>query len=202
MNNAFFKFTDFSSGHVGNHRIDPHWWSRRYEYPWALQFAKPRQFVADMGCGWWERPLKHALADVCGKVLAIDARPEVMKLTNYWPLAHMQGDFSQKLAFMPDNYLDVVFCISVLEDLDWVQLVGALSEFRRVRKLGGLVVVTFDVPHNSNLLTPFYPGLELNEFRAAAKEAGLEFVGDVDDSKKDIVYHSEFNLCVFHGVLR
>ena len=61
IDNAFFQKNDPSTLDLMGFEIDPSWWSRSYEYPWALSFAEKDDVVVDMGCGYVDRPFKHAL---------------------------------------------------------------------------------------------------------------------------------------------
>ena len=196
--NGFFKHSDTRSDNVGGYAIDPSWWSRVYEYPWAIQYSVKGGIMADMGCGWWPRPFKDALADI-GMTYAVDANEKVLSLPEpKFLLKHLHADFTMPIPGLHD--LDVVFCISVLEDLGQ-QTVEALTVFRDVIHEYGRIVVTFDVPYDDSKPTPHYPGLPLDTFGEAVDRAGLQFVGDCDDSKEDAVANTEFNLCVYHAVL-
>lgn len=196
--NSFFKTSDPRTDNVGGYAIDPSWWSRVYEYPWAIQYAVKGGAMADMGCGWWPRPFKEALADI-GMTYAVDANEKVLELPEpKFLLKHVHADFTMEIPNMHD--LDVVFCISVLEDLG-PQAVEALTVFRDMIHENGKIVVTFDVPYDDDKPTPHYPGLALGMFGEAVDRAGLQFTGDCDDSKTDAVVHTGFNLCVYHAVL-
>ena len=204
-NNAFFQMDDPSSLDILGFKIDSSWWSRSYEYPWALMFAQRGDVVADMGCGHWERPFKHALVEVgCSEVIATDRHRDVLKLKNYGPLTHVRSDFENDIgAMLPARHFDVVFCISVLEDLgEWIKLLRALEEFKRILKNDGKIVLTFDVPFDTSLPTPHYPGLLLTDFLSAKCHAGLEFVGDYSEDRDNAVFNEQFNLCVYHAVLQ
>ena len=204
-NNAFFQKTDPSTLDLMGFRIDPSWWSRQYEYPWALQYAEPDDVVADMGCGHWDRPFKHALVSKgCKEVVACDRHKDVVKLKGYGALIHCRTDFVNGSGVMlPARYFDKVFCISVLEDLDnWRDVMRALEEFKRILKNDGMIVITFDVPFITSLPTPKYPGLDLGDFKQAVRQAGLEMIGGYsEDRDRGALNHPEYNLCVFHAVL-
>lgn len=195
--NGYFKMTDPHADQIGGYRIDSDWWSRKYEYPWAIQYAVRDGFMADMGCGWWPRPFKMALADI-GMVYAVDVHKKVLEMPELFTLKHIHADFTKPIRNLRN--MDVVFCISVLEDLSDC-VADALSTFRDVVREGGKIVVTFDVPFDDDKPTPKYPGLSLNKFGEAVDKAGLQFVGDCDDSKDGALYKPEFNLCVYHAVL-
>ncbi|MCJ7621299.1 MAG: class I SAM-dependent methyltransferase [Anaerolineae bacterium] len=201
IENGFFKIDDPRAETIGGHGLLPGWWSRFVEYPWALRFAAHGQIVADMGCGHNFRPFKDALAQIVEHVYAVDADAEVLQQTPAENMAIVQADFTRRIPLMKDRSLDRVFCISVLEDLG-AAAYHALLEFSRVMKADGKIVLTFDVPYNPALECKFYPGLDLDAFEATVAEAGLVFDGPIDRDKTNAVFHSDFNLCVFHAVLR
>jgi 2-polyprenyl-3-methyl-5-hydroxy-6-metoxy-1,4-benzoquinol methylase len=186
---------------LGRYPLQPEWWSRRYEYPWAIQYAKPNHVVADMGCGWMPRPFKERLAEVCKKVYAIDADARLLEQPNVRDnLIFVVRDFvNESLADLPR--FDTIFCISVLEDLG-VYLQDALMNFANLLKPGGQIVITFDVQLNESKPCPRYPGLLLTDMERAARAAGLMWSGSLDYSKEDCIKHVDFNLTVFHGVLK
>lgn len=200
MNNAFFKMTDTKATEILGLEIHPTFWSRHYEYPWAIQFAEPGQVVADMGCGWHQRPFKDALSQVCEKVYAVDGHPDVVKLPGHDNMQFVVADITQRIGAIPDASLDRVFCISVLEDMG--DLVGnALSEFARCAKPDGLVIITCDSQYDYSKPLGRYPGVNMDGFIVAVKDAGLRFAGSLDHSKENALYHNEFNLAVWHCVL-
>ena len=196
--NAFFKLGDVYADEVGGYEINAGWWSRHYEYPWAFQFAKGT--VADMGAGWMGRPLKDALCKVCDRVYAVDLDARVHELERRENLTYITADFTKRIDEIPAGSLDRVFCISVLEDLGG-NLDKALAEFKRLLKPGGLIVITMDMEYSPLKPMGKYPGGNMNELLTACAKVGLQFVGDIDMSKEDSVFHSDYNLCVFHCVL-
>jgi SAM-dependent methyltransferase len=186
---------------VGRHPLRPEWWSRKYEYPWALGFAKRGQVVADMGCGWMPRPFKDALADVCKTVYAVDADARLLSLPNVCDSLRfiVRNFITDEMDDLP--FFDNIFCLSVLEDLT-EYLPDALLNFARLLKPHGRIVVTFDVPYNDAAPCPRYPGIQVADFESAAQFAGLEWDGEADYSKSNCIHHDGFNLTVFHGALR
>jgi SAM-dependent methyltransferase len=198
--NAFFKWDDRKTQTLAGYRLDDAWWSRHYEYPWALQFAEPSQVVADMGCGWMYRPFKEALAEICGHVYAIDADRRLLQQAQGDNLELIVADFSRHVD-LPDKHLDIIFCISVLEDLnDFIN--GAVAEFARLLKDDGLIVATFDVHYDETKPLGRYPGVNFEKLERAMHAAGLEFAGDVDMDKTNAVFNIGFNLACFHAVMR
>jgi SAM-dependent methyltransferase len=199
MNNGYFRTTDPTVKVVGGMDLLPSWWSRPYEYAWALDYAKPGQVVLDAGCGWSGRPLKEGLADKGCDVYAIDGDPRVLELPAHKGVRLIVRKFLEPMDDLPQ--FDVIFCISVLEDLT-KDLPEVLKKFASKLKDDGEIVVTFDVPYDAEKPTPTYPGLDLGDFIYALYAAKLEYVGEVDFERKDLVNHPEWNLACMHFVLR
>lgn len=200
MENGFFKVSDFQAKEIEGYPINPNWWSRSYEYPWALRYAEAGLVVADMGCGWTPRPFKDALSRICGKVYAVDGDPRAAELLQRERMTFVTADFTSRVEAVPDGILDRIFCISVLEDVaDKVPL--ALQEFARGLKPGGLCVLTFDVQYDLHKPLGQYPGVVLEKFWSAAERSGFVFRDEVNLDKTDVVFNEGFNLCVFHCVL-
>ena len=195
---GFFKVNDYYSEEVCGFEIPRIWWSRTREYPWAIQYAKG--IVADMGAGWMGRPFKNALCKKCESVYAVDIDPRINDLERWENIIYVTGDFTKKIDEIPAHSLDRVFCISVLEDLGG-NLEKALAEFKRVLKPDGLIVITMDIQYDITKPLGKYPGGSINELLTACAHLGLQFADDIDFSKEDAVFHSDYNLCVFHCVL-
>ena len=200
MKNGYFKQSDPRIEELAGFQLPLDWWSRGYEYAWAIDFAEAGLVVADMGCGWMYRPFKDALANVCKFVYAVDADSRLYHRQRAYSMGFVIADITREIPDIQDGQLDRVFCISVLEDLG-DRVVPALKEFSRVIKPDGKIVLTFDAPY-LDAPTPVYPGLPLDKFEQAMKDAGLCYEGDVDYDKDNAVNHQEWNLCVFHCVLK
>ena len=170
--------------------IPDEWWSRKAEYPWAAQFVKPRDWVADMACGV-HHFFKHYLAQHSECVYAVDNDPELNKLPTTMKLMPIVSDLWHVPA-IADSSLDIVYCISVLEHLIPDGRLMSLKEMHRVLKPNGLVVCTFDVP----IVTP-------EEFGATATKSGLIWAGPLDMTcPADALYSGAYKLNVFMAVLR
>ncbi|HET7099040.1 MAG TPA: methyltransferase domain-containing protein [Patescibacteria group bacterium] len=200
MINGFFKIPDIHTNNVAGIAIHPVWWSRHYEYVWAFQFVKPKMVVADMGCGYSYRPFKNILATQCTKVYAVDgrdeARSQVIRESN---IELVIADFARPIKEIKESSLDRVFCLSVLEE--GVDIASALTEFGRVLKPDGLIVLTFDVISDPSKPVGVYEGVNLNKFFIAVETAGLEVAGGIDLAMENRLTHPDWNLSVFHCVL-
>jgi ubiquinone/menaquinone biosynthesis C-methylase UbiE len=199
--NGFFKRTDEHAEMVNGYPINPGWWSRCYEYPWAFGYAEEGLIVADMGCGWTPRPFMRALADCCEYTYAVDGDERLLDQEGQECLELLVGDFTREVWQIEAGSLDRVFCISVLEDVG-EKVRKALDEFTRCLKVGGLAVLTFDVQYDLAKPLGRYPGVNLADFKHAVLPAGFAFRDQVQTDKMNAVYHEEFNLCCYHCVLQ
>ena len=200
--NGFFKWNDKRAEIIGGMKIPDVWWSRKYEYAWALQFAEPSQVVADMGTGWMYRPFKEALAEVCGMVYAVDLDKRLLTQTEKDNLKFIVADFTQPIDEIPAGSLDRIFCISVLEDMGDA-LGDALKEFARLLHPKGLMILTFDAQYDNNKPLGKYPGVKLGALLESLMDNHLVIDGGVDiNDKTDSVYNEDFNLCCLHLVVK
>lgn len=198
-NNGYFRTTDPTVSRVGGMDLLPSWWSRPYEYAWAIQFIAPGQVVADMGCGWMGRPFKEELAARGCDVYAIDGDPRLLELPPHPGVRLIVRKFLEPLDDLP--MFDAIFCLSVLEDLG-ADLPEVMEKFASRLKPDGQLVVTFDTPHDLSKPTTTYPGLNVLEFMYAATRAGLRIVGDINLAPGNLVHHDEWNLAVTHWTLK
>ena len=199
--NGYFKWKDKRAEIVAGMKLPEAWWSRPYEYAWALQYAGPSQVVADMGTGWMYRPFKEALSEICGFVYAVDLDVRLLSQT---PADNMQlivASFTQPIKQIPAGTLDRIFCISVLEDMG--DMIGdAIEEFARLLHPNGRMILTFDAQYDMEKPLGQYPGVKLDKFLKALDDNHLLIEGDLLLDKTDAVYHEQFNLCCLHVVVK
>ncbi len=198
-NNDIFHINDPHPDEFHGYQVPVGWWSRRYEYAWAAQWAAFGETVVDMGYGYMHRPFKNFLSDHAEVVYGIDARPsqERQLPPNFYPLVE---DFTTQTS-LADNSMDKVYCLSVLEDTNHID--RALVEFKRVLTPGGLIVLTFDMPYDIDMPEhDLYKGVDMIQMLNDVHNAGLKFVGSaIVDITDDAVHNEEFNLCVYHALL-
>lgn len=199
--NGFFTYSDERSEIIAGMKIPQDWWSRPYEYAWALKYAKPGDAVADMGCGWMYRPFKDALADVCGYVVAMDTDNRLLEQTKKDNMAFVVADFTKHTGY-EDGFFDTIFCISVLEDLGYFGMRDALKEFARLLKPGGRIIITFDVQYDLDKPLGKYPGVVYPELMASLDGNKLVTDGSFEYNKTNAVHHDGFNLCCAHMVVK
>jgi ubiquinone/menaquinone biosynthesis C-methylase UbiE len=163
------------------------WWSRPYEYAWAMGLCEAGDVALDAGCGPGH-PFKFHLADACREAhgcdideAMLDPRGTLKKLAaelrQSSGLLYDLDRYATRLVWtkgsvtaLPyaDATFDKVYCLSVLEHLSPQDMSAALGEFARVVRPQGLVALTFD-----------YPTVNLGSFVRQAQAAGLKFAGPV-----------------------
>ncbi|MFA5054296.1 MAG: methyltransferase domain-containing protein [Parcubacteria group bacterium] len=119
-------------------------WSRRFELPWAFCEALPitGKSCLDVGSGF--SPLPVLLADNCRRALSLDIKPSSHLRA---VLLHHRGQSVQAdlREYTPDELFDRVFCISVLEHVERIDIVAGLQRMRSWLSPGGRLIVTMDV---------------------------------------------------------
>lgn len=201
--NAFIRKSDPRADSVNGYEIPEGWWSRRWEYRFAMEFAGPGQIVMDAGCGWHYRPLHDYLSTVCEFVYGVDHHVEVLDLPPMQKGVFVVADFANPIDPIPAASLDRIFCISVLEEL--IDYKKALSEFKRLLKPDGLIVLTLDAPYDpAKPAHDKYKGVNLDELEVAIQDVGLQYTGTINRVKEydDLLFNIDFNLCVWHCTLK
>lgn len=131
--------------------LDPTWWSRPYEYPWASQFVESNDIVLDAACGICH-PLKFYLSDYAREVYACDIDPRILQPEKileeievvFGKNARMElpSKYLNKIHFSqasllslpyPDKKFDRIICISVIEHLN--DIFNKYPIFWSVRKI-------------------------------------------------------------------
>jgi len=135
--------------------VDPlHQWSRQWEYPFVYdRIAEYRSAqdgpmsVLDAGSGVTFFPFFVASRIANSEVSCCDNDSSFKQV-----FANINGVVQQRVSYhcrdirslaYGKEQFDIVYCISVLEHLEDCE--GPISEFRRVLKPNGLLIVTFDI---------------------------------------------------------
>lgn len=168
--NGFFKISDLYIESLYNVELSPgFFWSRRYEYPFALRFVEKNDVVLDAACGTYH-PFKFALSDICQETYACD----IVDAEINDKIIFTKCDVS-KLPYQ-DEMFDKVFCISALEHMDIITIEAAVGEFSRVLKPDGKLIITID-----------YPTLEPKKLLAILEKAGLDTGESEFDQEEAII---------------
>lgn len=200
--NSFFRVNDPHPESLDDFDIPEGWWSRRYEYAWAIERIERNHIAADMGAGWHYRPFHDALEKRCAWVYGVDHHKEILDLPPMKNGSFVVADFSKPIEEIKPESLDRIFCISVLEEL--INYQEALSEFKRLLKPDGRIIITCDVPYKDDKPAhDKYKGVKLDDLERAILGAGLIYTGSVNRVKYDDLLHNDgFNLCVWHCMLK
>jgi len=183
--NKFFTTDDIRITHVGDFKIPRVWWSRPYEYAFAMQYVNEGETVLDVGCGL-EHPFKHHLGSVCKKVVAIDTNKLVTGIKD----DNVEFVCDDILTYKTDLKFDKIFIISTLEQSkDYM-----IEKFENMAKIlaeGGKIIITTD-----------YPSLDYKKLIEYAGKAKLKPVSDFDEEiPTNALYHSTYKLNVYNMVL-
>lgn len=183
--NRFFKTDDERVNVIDGFKIPRVWWSRPYEYCFALEYVKETDTVLDVGCGL-EHPFKHALGKRCKKVVAIDTD----KLIEGVKDDNVNFVCADILDFKSDIKFDKIFIISTLEQTqDYM-----IEKFENIESLlaeGGKVIITSD-----------YPSLDPSKLIKYAKEAKLVPTSDFNEEiPTNVLYHSAYKLNCYNVIL-
>ncbi|TLN22474.1 class I SAM-dependent methyltransferase [bacterium] len=173
MSDGFFKWSDEQINELHTTVLDPgFWWSRRFEYPWALSALSSKDVILDAACGTYH-PFKFSAGGIC-KVHACDV-DSVLPDERY--------EFTHaSITALPyqDKTFTKVFCISVLEHLVLSDITQAAKEFKRVLKPNGKLYLTVD-----------YPTCDLPGLYQVLKDAGFK-VGAIGEDMEGAVSSTYF----------
>lgn len=185
MNNKFLLNTDLKLN--DEKKIPKTWWSRPYEYAWALEQLNKSDIIIDAGCGI-EHPFKFYAAEKCKRVFAIDKDINVTYLLPKMNMKFIHGDLSE-LDKLNVDQVDKLFCISVLEHMQEIEIVKCMELFRDNIKDNGKIVLTID-----------YPTLSPDYVMNIAKDKKMKIDGKFDYKLNEKAVTSE-GLNVFTAVL-
>jgi len=188
--------------YTGSRKRDPHgahphtgmyadglYWSRQWEYPWALESAELVQpdgkpvddikelKVLDVGCG--HAPFLVYLGQMGCQAYGSDpgADKSSVRIDGLWGyfdanfgkpwVKELRQEGMEKLSW-PDNYFDRVFCLSVIEHVSPSAAKAGVKKMKRVLKPGGLLVISVDNGERHELIIntaqmPFYGGQDAKQ---------------------------------------
>lgn len=231
MNDLTSRYVVKTDEHVTHFffELNPLWWSRFYEYPWAAQFMRADDVVLDAACGI-SHPFKFYALDKAREVVALDNDPRILRKEAIQ--ADVVNDFGQaqvglvtdryftdiqyvlaplEKMSLPDKKFDRVFCISVLEHVqDWCNQYRFLNRFHFLRSVvpHGIPIILGEfkrVLKDDGLivLTFDYPTINIDYFLSVLPSVGLEFAGPVDTTlPTDALYSVDKELYCFRVVLK
>lgn len=184
--NRFFKKSDTKISFVGDFKLPRVWWSRPYEYAFALTHLNKEDTILDVGCGI-EHPFKTFAGTFCKKVVAIDTN-EIIKDIKDENVVFACADI---LDFKTDTKFDKIFIISTLEQTQEFMI----EKFENMKKLlndDGKIIITSD-----------YPSLDPQKIIEYAEKAGFVVDGEVDyKTNEECIYNATYKLYCYAMILK
>jgi len=132
---------------VGEQLIPRDWWSRRYEYPWAAQYAGKGLFVLQVYPDFGH-PMTNHLSSACDG-LKVMLEPEWTAEMNIQNVESFKHDAATPWSMIPDSSLDRIFAIGVIASLGQHGAEAFLAEAARTLKDDGTLLVSFPIPEFS-----------------------------------------------------
>lgn len=159
--------------------------ARMWEFPYAIIEASLEKGmkVADVGCG--NTPFTALLADIVGAENVTGFDPDYIVDDN----AEAHSHFGARKSFVDalgihfhndgmakltaaDGYFDRVFCISVLEHIEDIEVKQkGLREMARILKPGGKLILTFD----TSITIPLNDVLQVIQFTGLVPSGTIDF---------------------------
>lgn len=155
------------------------WWSRGYEYAWALKALGPREMVLDAGCG--DRPFPFLVAEVRENSFVVGVDPAAPKFSPHVRVRYI----SKPIQEVEDEELDEVdaaVSLSVLEHLKGPGLSLYLSSISRALSPGDPFLITMDVGEGK-----IPAGGGWNGINDLLEKAGFSSLGDPGPLPEDVV---------------
>lgn len=169
-------------------KVPKTWWSRPYEYAFAMDNINKNDVIIDAGCGI-EHPFKMMASEKCKYLYAVDKdkrlNSAIMPLNSKYIIADLMDIPNIKF----DKKIDKIFCISVLEHMAEKEMLKCLENYRDTIKDDGKIILTIDYP----TITPDY-------LTGKLKDLGLKYYGKTDYELKEKMIAMD-NLNVFTAIL-
>ena len=184
--NRFFKNDDLQVNKLGKYTIDPEWWSRGYEYKFALDLLEKNDRVLDLGCGI-EHPFKYHASTKVKKYVAVDVHKKILSLKDD-KIEYIKSDI---LNLDIQEKFDKIVLISVLkENKQWLD--EKIEVIKSKLAEDGLVIITDD-----------YPLIDPKDLIEKFKKVKLIPVSKIDYMiKKDTLTSKKHKLSTFNIVLK
>jgi len=165
--NKFFNVNDKAINDMDGFKIPSEWWSRPYEYQFAIEQLSETDVILDAGCGI-DHPFKDYARKRVKKVYAVDNDNKIKEKVNTDKIEYIHEELQNIDKQFEDKFFDKIFCISVIEHTS-ENFVTILEQFKKVLKDDGTIVLTMD-----------YPFLYPTDLVKIIEKIGLEFVGEVN----------------------
>ena len=93
---------------------------RSVEVPWALSCIGDAHSVLDVGYAYAEGVYLEKITNMnIPELHGVDASPPLVRTIKYWKkIIKCQADIRNELPY-PDNYFDVILCISTIEHIGY-----------------------------------------------------------------------------------
>ena len=183
--NRFFNIDDKRIEELEGFKLPKEWWSRPYEYAFAMDFVNKDDVCLDIGCGL-EHPFKNYLGKNCKKTIALDIDRRVSDLKS----TGVEFVIDDILNYNPDFKFDKIYAISTIEHtLQYLE--EKFENIKNMLKDDGKIILTVD-----------YPTLRPEKLLECAKKSNLALISDFNEEMaENVLYHSAYNLNVYGMIL-
>lgn len=188
--NKFFTLKDEKIDKLGSFKIPETWWSRPYEYAFAISFLDKKDKILDVGCGI-EHPFKDYAVSKCKEVVALDKDEAIKKMEKNSKIKYVHSDILDYKLKEDETKFDKIFCISTLEHTQTF-LVQKLTAMKNVLADKGKIIITCDSPL-----------LRYDVLLKYANQSGLKLDGKENYNKKeDLIQSDRYNLQCYSMILK
>lgn len=188
--NKYFTYEDKKIEKLNDFEIPKEWWSRFYEYAFALDFLKEGETILDVGCGI-EHPFKFYAMNKVKKVVAIDKDSRINSLKREYRDSNLEFVNADILNYKSEVKFDKIFCISVLEHTQSF-LIEKMKNIKNLLSDKGRIIITCDSPI-----------LRAEKLIDIAKSINLKLVGKNEyESVENAIKSERYNLNCYSMILR